>query len=219
MVRNRLMFSDSAVCGIGLPALVLGVLCVITHTAVRADDAKGSNASSAQTSKPADNAGALFDKLDLNHDGQITADEVPAEQRRLFQRLLRRNDRNNDGKLSREEFIAGMAEDQPRRADDRPKPATTTAAADEQPRIETYPIKVADPKLAVAVLQTVLANSPDVRLALDEKSGNVVAFAKPQQLATIRAVIAKLEDNQIKEKDPTKIAALPDIKQLQTDAM
>ncbi len=61
--------------------------------------------------------GELFDKLDANHDGFITADEVPADHKRLFDRLVHRSDKTGDGKLSRDEFIAGMAED---RTKDRP---------------------------------------------------------------------------------------------------
>ncbi len=61
--------------------------------------------------------GELFDKLDANHDGFISADEVPASHKRLFDRLTHRSDKTGDGKLSRDEFIAGMAED---RTKDRP---------------------------------------------------------------------------------------------------
>ncbi|HZZ29564.1 MAG TPA: hypothetical protein VFE46_16325 [Pirellulales bacterium] len=79
----------------------------------------------AQDKAEADKLSGLFDKLDANHDGQITADEVPEDQRRLFERLLRRADRNGDGKLSPEEFIAGMKEmeDRPERPADRPSEA------------------------------------------------------------------------------------------------
>jgi len=56
---------------------------------------------------------ALFDKLDANHDGFIAADEVPQESHRLFDRLLRRGDKNADGKLSRDEFTGAMSDDQP----------------------------------------------------------------------------------------------------------
>jgi Ca2+-binding EF-hand superfamily protein len=80
----------------------------------------------------ADKLSALFDKLDANHDGQITPDEVPDDQRRLFERLLRRADANGDGKLSREEFITGMKEmeTQPEQPADRP------AAASDRPNNE-----------------------------------------------------------------------------------
>ncbi len=53
---------------------------------------------------------ALFDRLDANKDGLISEDEVPQESRRMLQRLLRTSDKNNDGKLSKEEFAAGLAE-------------------------------------------------------------------------------------------------------------
>ena len=57
---------------------------------------------------------ALFKKLDANGDGQVAADEVSDDQKRLFTRLLR-SDKNEDGKLSLEEFLAGTTEDRPER--------------------------------------------------------------------------------------------------------
>ncbi|HVU86745.1 MAG TPA: EF-hand domain-containing protein [Pirellulales bacterium] len=53
---------------------------------------------------------ALFGRLDANQDGQLTTDEVPAEKERLLKRLLRKADADRDGKLSRQEFIAGLSE-------------------------------------------------------------------------------------------------------------
>lgn len=53
---------------------------------------------------------ALFARLDANRDGQIGEDEVPEDQRRFFRRLQRTADRDANGRLSREEFVAGVAE-------------------------------------------------------------------------------------------------------------
>ena len=83
----------------------LAAIAAFALTIRAADDKKENPLDDTQA-----NRAALFDKLDANHDGQITSDEVPEEQRRLFQRLLRRADRNGDGKLSREEFLTGMTE-------------------------------------------------------------------------------------------------------------
>jgi Ca2+-binding EF-hand superfamily protein len=57
--------------------------------------------------------GVLFEKLDGNSDGQIAANEVPEEQRRLFYRLVRQGDANSDGKLSRAEFLKASGETSP----------------------------------------------------------------------------------------------------------
>jgi Ca2+-binding EF-hand superfamily protein len=50
----------------------------------------------------------LFKKLDANGDGKLTASEIPKEQGKFFERLLRIGDTNKDGILSREEFDAAM---------------------------------------------------------------------------------------------------------------
>ena len=105
------------------PILIAGTACAALFVCVAlpaADDNKSDSAPSSANSANDSNA-ALFDRLDANHDGQITADEVPPEHRGLFERLLRRADSNGDGKLSREEFMRGLADDQPGR------PATRSA--------------------------------------------------------------------------------------------
>jgi Ca2+-binding EF-hand superfamily protein len=84
-----------------------------------ADKPAGSNAAAAADGNAATAAGdvsptaaglgaAIFDKLDSNADGQLTADEVPGDKQTLFRRLLRTSDKDNDGKLSRSEFAAGI---------------------------------------------------------------------------------------------------------------
>ena len=63
-------------------------------------------------------ASATFAQLDANKDGQLTSDEIPEDQKRLFERLLRTADKNNDGRLSAEEFAAGLKPAQRTGADD-----------------------------------------------------------------------------------------------------
>ncbi|MHC4880818.1 MAG: hypothetical protein ACYTGL_30560 [Planctomycetota bacterium] len=64
-------------------------------------------------SKPAGDAASpanLFDQLDKNSDGTLTKDEVPEEQQRFFERLVRLGDGNDDGKLTKAEFQSATAE-------------------------------------------------------------------------------------------------------------
>jgi len=51
---------------------------------------------------------AMFQRLDQNGDGVLTADEVPEERQRFFDRMMQRADQNQDGKLTKEEFTAGL---------------------------------------------------------------------------------------------------------------
>ncbi|QDV16171.1 transaldolase/EF-hand domain-containing protein [Gimesia panareensis] len=50
----------------------------------------------------------VFQQLDKNSDGTITADEVPDEKSRFFEFLLRSGDQNKDGKLTKGEFEGGL---------------------------------------------------------------------------------------------------------------
>jgi Ca2+-binding EF-hand superfamily protein len=63
---------------------------------------------------------SLFEKLDANKDGAITADEVKNEDQKAYiERLLRVADKDGDKKLTKEEFQTGL-----KRADG-PRPAET----------------------------------------------------------------------------------------------
>lgn len=88
-------------------AVLLGSTSFLAPSPIAAEDKP------AET-KPADERETLFKQLDKNSDGQVSSDEVSDEQKRLFTRLLR-NDKNEDGKLSLAEWLAGTQEDRPAR--------------------------------------------------------------------------------------------------------
>lgn len=52
----------------------------------------------------------LFQSLDKNSDGKLTADEVTAEQKRFFERAVRIGDKDSDGVLTKDEFLAASKE-------------------------------------------------------------------------------------------------------------
>lgn len=55
----------------------------------------------------------LFQRLDVNQDGQLEASEIAVEQKQLFARMLRRGDTDGNKSLTREEFLAGMVPSRP----------------------------------------------------------------------------------------------------------
>jgi type II secretory pathway component GspD/PulD (secretin) len=66
-------------------------------------------------------------------------------------------------------------------------------ALEETPQLEVYAVTASDPQAVLSILQTLLAGLPDVRLALDPKSGNLIALARPLQQKTIRATLEQLQ--------------------------
>jgi Ca2+-binding EF-hand superfamily protein len=71
----------------------------------------------------------LFDRLDSNHNGVITTEEVTSDNRRLFERLLRRADANHDKSLSREEFLASLVPSRPEKPIEAKQPEMPQADA------------------------------------------------------------------------------------------
>ncbi len=67
----------------------------------------------ASLSAEATSSDALFGKLDQNHDGKITADEIPAAQQSFFKRALRVGDRDEDGTLTSEELAVALTDPKP----------------------------------------------------------------------------------------------------------
>lgn len=72
-------------------------------------------------------------------------------------------------------------------------PAPELDGALEQPQLEVYDVGASDPASVLAVLQTLLANHADVRLTTDPLTGRLVALAKPEQHATIKAVLDQMQ--------------------------
>jgi len=57
---------------------------------------------------PSAGSAELFARLDANRDGSLAAEEITAENRPLFERLVRKGDANHDGSLSKDEFLNAL---------------------------------------------------------------------------------------------------------------
>jgi Ca2+-binding EF-hand superfamily protein len=101
----------------------------------------------------------LFKKLDVNGDGTLTASEIPKEQRKFFERLLRIGDTNKDGILSREEFDAAMQKKEQPVTDINKTPGVDAGSGAARPKI--------DPKRIFEMLD----KNKDGKLTSDEVEG------------------------------------------------
>jgi Ca2+-binding EF-hand superfamily protein len=66
------------------------------------------HAAESQPSAKATDPGVLFDRLDTDHKGVLSASQIPADKRSLFERLLRLAGKPADGELTRDEFVAQL---------------------------------------------------------------------------------------------------------------
>lgn len=71
----------------------------------------------------------LFGRLDANQDGAVTGDEIPERQKRFLDRVVKAGDKNGDGKLDKEEFVAGL-----KAGREQPQGQPTDQARPDQPR-------------------------------------------------------------------------------------
>ncbi|MBD3672102.1 MAG: hypothetical protein HUJ26_01135, partial [Planctomycetaceae bacterium] len=62
-----------------------------------------------QAQETTDSGKTIFEALDKNNDGFLTRDELGPEKEDLFNRLLTIGDRDEDGTLTREEFLKGAS--------------------------------------------------------------------------------------------------------------
>jgi type II secretory pathway component GspD/PulD (secretin) len=75
---------------------------------------------------------------------------------------------------------------------DQPPMGTETGTI-EALQMEIYPVTTADPNSVLAVMQTLLAESPGVRLSLDPKTNSLIALARPSEHSTIRATLDQMQ--------------------------
>jgi Ca2+-binding EF-hand superfamily protein len=80
-------------------ALVAAGLIGLPVAAFAQDDAKKPDAAQQEE---------LFKKLDKNSDGKLVPDEIPEEQGRYFDRLVRLGDKDDNGELTKAEFDAAI---------------------------------------------------------------------------------------------------------------
>jgi len=103
-----------------LPQVLAVALAVAVSPSAWAEKSAGASTSAGDA--------ALFDRLDTNHDGSLSASEIASENRALFDRLLRRSDADHDKALSRKEFEASLVPTRPEKPLEEKEPSTVPQA-------------------------------------------------------------------------------------------
>ncbi|MCE9604805.1 MAG: hypothetical protein K8U03_07885 [Planctomycetia bacterium] len=93
--------------------LAASALAVGTTSAFAEDTARSKDAPPTREgqSAPRPEHAELFKRLDADGDGKLAVGDVPEEHRRLFERLVQGNDKDKDGKLTLDEFSAGLVQE------------------------------------------------------------------------------------------------------------
>jgi Ca2+-binding EF-hand superfamily protein len=99
------------------PRWLFGLGIVVSLAACAEPVAAANDANSAANA-------ALFKRLDADGDGQIASREIAADNKRLFDRLVRKADANRDGTLTRDEFLAALVPSRPDKPIEAEEPAT-----------------------------------------------------------------------------------------------
>jgi len=73
----------------------------------------------------------------------------------------------------------------------------------DQLQLEVYPLGTLDPATTLQVMQTLLAGNPDVRLAIDENTGNLIALARGGEHSTVKATLAQMQ------RDSKQVEVIP----------
>jgi Ca2+-binding EF-hand superfamily protein len=105
-----------------IPRVTLGLCVFVLASLVGEEPVLADSPGSAAANE------ALFLRLDADRNGQLTAQEVSSEHRRLFERLLRQGDRDGSKSLSREEFVAGLTPNRPEKRIEGKQPAELPGA-------------------------------------------------------------------------------------------
>jgi Ca2+-binding EF-hand superfamily protein len=95
--------------------VILISLPTASRAAEPASDGKAAGKSDAKSAEKSPEQ--LFKELDKNGDGKLKADEISADQRALFDHLVRNADKDKNGELTLAEFLEGLKPEERRPAD------------------------------------------------------------------------------------------------------